>query len=181
MADRSIYATTLELTGLDDLFRAPDISPFDDRYRDHSRMPALEFIADEVYANSTYRAADVTFVVPEVEGRSIDEVRGAIGRWASAHARGHGHDVTATRWRGLRSLIVGVVGFAVFIALSQAIGDGGDDLLSTFAKGLEVLAWIVIWFPLETLIYSVWQHRLDRRSFQVVRDMQVTITESAME
>lgn len=175
MGDRRLYETTLELISLDDLFQAPMLSPFDPRFGDHSTMPAIEFVADEIYAGGSYRAARARFVVSDPIDRTADDVKEAIRRWASARAVGLGHDVRATRWRGWRSLVTGLVLFVVLIGIAQIVAEQSDDILATLAEGLEVAAWVVLWFPLDTLIYSVWQHRLDRRSYAVVRDMEIEL------
>lgn len=152
---RSTYEVTLELTSVDDLFSRPDIDPLDPRYGDHSPTSALEFIANEIYSNGSYRAARATIVVPDVEFRDVADLSAAVRRWASARARVHEHDVAAARWRGTRGLLSGVSLFVVLIALAQIAGDDGDDLVSTLAKGLEVAAWVVLWFPIDTLVVDL--------------------------
>ncbi|MEQ6899666.1 hypothetical protein [Nocardioides sp. YIM 152588] len=172
---RRTYAVRLELTSVDDLFAAPSIDPFDPRYGDHSDRPALDFIADEVYSNGSYRAATATFVVPDPERADLDEIRAAVRRWSSARARSARQDASAMRWRGLRSLVSGLLLFAVLILASKLLESDTDGVAATLSTGLEVAAWVVLWWPLDTLLWSVWQHRLDRRAFEVVRDMDVRL------
>lgn len=172
------YETVLELTRVDDLFDAPGLSPMDERYRDHSDMPALEFIADQIYANASFKSASATFIVPGPMGHTVDDVRAGVGRWASAKALSQEQDVRAMRWRGWRSLFSGLLVFVVLIGLSQLIDDQRDDILDTLATGLEVAAWVVLWFPLDTLIFSVWQHRLDKRAYSVISRMEIELVEA---
>lgn len=173
------YEAVLELTAVEDLFEAPCISPMDRRYRQHSSMPALEFIADHIYANGSYRSARATFIVPGPLDRTAAEVQAGVQRWASAKAVSQDHDVRAMRWRGWRSLMTGVLLFIVLIGISQIIDDQREDILATLATGLEVAAWVVLWFPLDTLIFSVWQHRLDRRAYSVISKMEIDLVEAS--
>lgn len=175
MPRTNTYEAVLELTAIGDLFDAPSISPMDPRFGDHSGTPALQYIADQIYANASYRSAKATFVVPGPEEHTLDEVRSGVVRWASAKAAGQEQDVRAMRWRGWRSLLSGLLLFVVLIGVSQLIDDQRDDILDTLATGLEVAAWVVLWFPLDTLIFSVWQHSLDKRAYSIITRMEVDV------
>lgn len=176
--DSQTYEAVLELTGVEDLFRAPRMSPMDERFGDHSAMAALEFIADQIYANGSYRSARATFIVPGPLDHTLEEVRAGVQRWASARALDQETDVRAMRWRGWRSLLSGLVLFVVLIAISQVVGDPDNEILDTLATGLEVAAWVILWFPLDTLFYSVWQHRLDKRAYSIISGMEVSLVET---
>lgn len=180
MARQHTYEAVLELTAFEDLFHAPNLSPMDDRYGNHSGMPALEFIADQIYANGSYRSANVTFVVPGPVARTTDEIRAGVERWASAKALSQNADVRAMRWRGWRSLLLGLVLFAVLIGASQILDNPRGDILDTLSTGLEVAAWVVLWFPLDTLIFSVWQHRVDHRAYSIIGRMEINLVEVAL-
>jgi len=58
------------------------------------------------------------------------------------------------------------------------VGTDGDDIAATIGAGIEITSWVVLWFPLDTLFFSVWQHRLDRRAYRLVRDMDLHLRAS---
>jgi hypothetical protein len=74
---------------------------------------------------------------------------------------------------------VGIVAFVLLIALSRVVGDFDGDVdgqcPDTLSRGLEVGAWVVLWFPLDTLIFSSWQFRLDRHAYRLIRDLQLVV------
>jgi hypothetical protein len=177
---QQIYSGSFRLNSLDDLFDASSLTPLSADYADYSDGPVLQFIADEIYANSSYDSAAVTIELPAAEsGRTSEaETQAAVRRWASAKLRSVEHDVAATRWRGWRSLLAGVVLFAVAIGLSRLMDDATGDLADTISRGLEVAAWVVLWFPIDMLLFSVWQFRLDRRAYRIVHDMEIRVTSS---
>lgn len=178
MSSRRTYEATLRLTTVDDLFGPPDLSPLSPDYDVHSDGPALQYIADEINANGSYRNVRASFELPasELESNSKLDVEDAVRRWAATRLRGVQHDVAATRLRGLRSLVAGLLLFAVLISLSRVLGQDGDGVDDTISKGLEIAAWVALWFPLDTLVFTVWQLRLDRRAFRIVGDMELSLT-----
>lgn len=177
MAGSTIYETTLRLSTLDDLFEAPKLSPFSTDYGLHSGGPALDFIADEIYANSSYRQVRTVFEVPATELERVGDadLGAAIERWADTKRHAIEHDIDATNWRGIRWLAVGLIAFVVLIASSRMTGQLDGGVADTLSRGLEVGAWVVLWFPLDTLVFSGWQFRLDRRAYRLIREMQVTV------
>lgn len=34
----------------------------------------------------------------------------------------------------------------------------------------EIVAWVMLWHPLEEAVFNHWDHRLDRRALRTVRD-----------
>lgn len=51
-------------------------------------------------------------------------------------------------------------------------------------KGLSIAAWVMLWHPLEEVVFNHWDHRLDRRALRTVRDrsaMRIEKLESGVE
>ncbi|MFV1989529.1 MAG: hypothetical protein ACC652_02175, partial [Acidimicrobiales bacterium] len=129
MRGHQVYSESFRLNSLDDLFGASSLSPFSTDFAEYSDGPVLQFIADEIYANSSYGSATATFELPvaELDRTSEADTQAAVRRWAAAKLRSVEHDVAATRWRGWRSLAVGVVLFVVAIGFSRVVDDGNGD------------------------------------------------------
>jgi len=46
------------------------------------------------------------------------------------------------------------------------------DALST---GLQTVAWVILWFPINLLIYDRWYYRRDQRAYEKLRDLALTV------
>jgi hypothetical protein len=43
-------------------------------------------------------------------------------------------------------------------------------VLGVASEGLSLAAWVMLWRPLEHLVFNGWEHRLDGRVLRSVRD-----------
>ncbi len=69
-------------------------------------------------------------------------------------------------------------GFAAlfaFIGASRLVNNENDLFLQIISEGLAVAGWVALWFPLESLTFTVWQHRLDKRIYSLLMDMELAI------
>jgi hypothetical protein len=177
MAQRRVFEITLPLADVNHLFRTPDLSPFSERYREHSYTSGIEYIAGELYANTSYRAVKATIVLPpeRIEADTEERIRAAVRRYCSAKLRDIQHDLAATRWRGLRALLVALVALFVFIGASKVVHSDELLFLQIISEGLSIAGWVALWFPLENLTFTIWQHWLEREIYTKLRDMELTI------
>ena len=61
-----------------------------------------------------------------------------------------------------------VVAFVVFLA--HRLQDSSWEALTIAAEGLSIAAWVLLWHPLEALVFVRWDSRLDRRVLRTIRD-----------
>ena len=176
MADA--YNIVLRLGDIGHLFTKPDISPLSDDYQEYSYTSGLEFIADELYANSSYSRVEATIVLPveAVEPGLETRVREGVKRYCRGRLKYFEHDIRATRWRGGRALLVAFVALFLFIGASRLVHSESSLLLQIISEGLAVAGWVALWFPLETLTFKIWEHRLDRRVYALLTEMEITIS-----
>ena len=176
MADA--YNIVLRLGDIGHLFTKPDISPLSGDYQEYSYTSGLEFIADELYANSSYSQVRVRIVLPVdgVEPGLKRRVREGVNRYCRGRLKYFEHDIRATRWRGARALLVALVALFLFIGASRVVYSETSLLLQIISEGLAVAGWVALWFPLETLTFKIWEHRLDRRVYALLSEMEITIS-----
>ena len=177
MSDGRVLETTLELDTIDELFVAPTISPLAVNYRPHSHTSAIEFIAGELHANTSVKRVKATFIVSSAEAARAAglDLPGAIRRFSAAKLGQTEQGLHGVYWRGRRALAIAIVALFVFIGLGTIVY-GYDGLLPEIvAEGLFVAGWVALWVPLEMWFFHVWRHRLDRRIWRVVSDMEVTV------
>jgi hypothetical protein len=172
-----VYNVILQLGDVEHLFSKPDVSPLSDDYREYSYTSGIEFIANELYANPSYDKVKATLLLPasSLESGLDEKVKEAVRRYCRGRLKDVEHDIYATRWRGLRALLFGFAALFVFIGASRLVYDDDSLFLQIISEGLSVAGWVALWFPLEHLIFTVWQHRLDRKIYTLLMDMELTI------
>ena len=72
--------------------------------------------------------------------------------------------------RGWLMLAFSVVVVAFFVWLAQRFSASSYTALSIAAEGLSIAAWVLLWHPLEALVFNRWDFRLDRRVLRTIRD-----------
>lgn len=177
MPTQRVYSARLRLTDLDHLFEVPEISPFSDAYQDYSYTSGIEFVADELYANTSFQKVRLTLALPaEQIVPGLDErVRAAVKRYARGRIKDVEHDLQATIWRGWRALSGALAALLVLVGVTWFTRDDAGLLRTIVDTLVIVVAWVALWFPLETLLFGVWEHRIDRKIYQLLYDMDVII------
>jgi hypothetical protein len=180
MASKDVYTVTLRLDNIEALFEVPDVSPFSDSYREYSYTSGIEFIADELYANTSYEKVQALLIVPrgQIEPGLDERVKAAVQRYARGRLIDTEHEIDATRWRGMRSLGMAIIALFMFIGASYVTGDSESIVLQIISEGLGIAGWVVLWVPLEMLFFSVWEHRLDKKIYRLLMEMDIAIIPS---
>lgn len=102
----------------------------------------------------------------------------SISRYCDSRIAKTDAELSAVRRDGAQTLVFGLVILAVFLLLSEA------TLHSTFPKDLRdflgnglflVAAWVGLWYPLDTLIYSGRPHRYERKLLRKLRTAQIHV------
>jgi hypothetical protein len=69
---------------------------------------------------------------------------------------------------------------AVRRAVHQRIGrrprdHGTGSIVDALSTGLQTVAWVVLWVPINLLIYDLWYYRRDRRVYRRLRDLALRV------
>lgn len=185
-SEKGIYALDLRLLQVEHLFSAPGLSPFSPEYREHNYTSGIEFIADELYANTSYNRVRLTLVLPpdQITPGLETEIRTAIGRYCRGRLKDIEHQIHASRWRGRRALLLAILALIVFtsaaILLASVITPENAIILGVVSEGLAIAAWVALWVPLEMLLFTVWEHRLDYKIYTLLLDMELIIEPAAV-
>jgi hypothetical protein len=79
---------------------------------------------------------------------------------------------------GWQTLVIGAILLAVSLAASEAILSSGAPrgIKDFFGNGLFIVAaWVGMWYPLETFIYSGRPYRLERRVLRAMQAMEIVV------
>ena len=162
----------LRLRSVDDFFRAPDIDPFSEWYEAYSDKPAIEYVTDCVSDDPSTEHVDVVVGLPRnaVTADSERRLREAIDRYCNAHLIANRRTSARNNSRGWLMLAFSIVVVAFFVWTAQRFSESSHTALSIAAEGLSIAAWVLLWHPLEALVFNSWDNRLDRRVLRTLRD-----------
>jgi len=140
----------------------------------------MEYLADRLAADRRFKELEATFLIPpdELSPTAHESVHGAIRRYAAAKFEATNIEVRADAIRGRRVMLLGVTGLVILLLVASWVSDAAGDgfVPDTVITGLEIVAWVALWFPIEKLLWSAWTHRNDRHVYERLRDMRFTIT-----
>ncbi|MCE0763597.1 hypothetical protein LWC35_11875 [Pseudonocardia kujensis] len=164
----------LPLRRIEHLFEAPRIDPFAPDLEDDDPRPGLERMVRAVQRARRRATVRVTVGLPaEVITPGLEErARAALSRECRRRIALLDDDIDGARRLGIRTLLWGLL---AVLFINGAVGALGttepgsvEDALST---GLQTVAWVVLWVPINLLIYDLWYYRRDRRAYRTLRDL----------
>jgi hypothetical protein len=85
------------------------------------------------------------------------------------------HEIGAQRWRGRSALVVGLIGWLILGVVAALIRRLEILPAGVLSDGLVVAAWVLLWLPLDTFIFTVPFHRADREVYRRTMAMRLTI------
>jgi hypothetical protein len=168
----------LRLLRIEHLFEPPHLDPFAPELAEYDARPGLERMVSAVQRAKRKATVRVTVelppdaVTPDLEERA----RGALSRECRRRIAVLDGDLDGVRRLGLRALLWGLVAVIVLDGLVGAIGQAEpgtiEDAVST---GLQTAAWVVLWFPINLLVYDRWYYRRDQRAYRTLRDVPLRV------
>ncbi len=180
MSTRSAPELEIELGAPDELFypRESDVE---------AGRPLLDAGIDqlrtELSARSLRQPVTVLITLPRAKATPEVErgIRDAVRRYCDAGIKREQTLLAAVRREGLRALGFGTAVLAIGLALSELVLRSGlpSGIRTFLGDGLFlVAAWVGMWYPLDTLIYTGRPHHLERRLLSVLREMEIVVRPS---
>jgi hypothetical protein len=176
--DGAVLELTLELENADELFvpRGPDVE------RGVPPLPpGIEQIRSELGSHPPRTAVATVIVLPRARFRPdlARDIARAIDRYCETGIRNADNELRALRREGLRWLLFGCVVFALFVYFSErvlAINDLPYVIKDFFGNGLFiVIAWVALWYPIDTLFYSGRPYRQERNMLRAMHGMEIDV------
>jgi len=172
MADR-VLVSRFRLEDARHLFvRADD--PFSP---DYEISPAIEVLAYDLYTTTGYKDVHLTLELPpeDLTPEGVERIRVAIQRYCASTARELDRTRRGERSRGLIALGAALIALACFVGINRVLRDESGFWVDVFTEGIVVAFWVALWFPLDTLLFGQWQHRLDRRIYTTLADLDLEV------
>jgi hypothetical protein len=164
----------VRLLRIEDLFQAPELDPFRPEHDGYDERPGMEQMLARLYLARPKATATVTIELPE--GRELppdadERARAAVRRYCRRKVAQVDDEIEGARRFGLRALLWGLLAVLVLNGLAEAIGDDSDPI----AAGLGVASWVILWVPVNLLVYDLFYYRRDRRAYRALVAAPVTV------
>ena len=172
-----LYETTLYLDDIEQFFSQPDLSPLSEQYREYSYTSGIEYLAKELYAQPAIKEVRVKImlpaekIVPDLE----QKMKAAVVRYCSARLKALEQEIQGLRKRALKATVMAIVGLALFISVGSILTYSTSFVLEVIGQGLTVVGWVFVWFPLDAFIFGLRHYHLDKRIYEKLVHMQLTI------
>jgi hypothetical protein len=168
---------TVALDHANELFEPPG---FDVAKGMPPRDSGVDRIRRELSSGSLPASARLVVEVPADQATPEIEsgIRQAFARYCEGGIARAETELSALQREGRQTFATGFVVLTVSLVASDAILSSGAPkvIQDFFGNGLfPVAAWVGLWWPLETLIYSRRPYRLERKLFRVMQAMEVVV------
>lgn len=177
MARDERQSIELTLHDLDELFVAPGIDPLNGRFQDESGIDRLVTLLDTDLPARPPRMT-IALLAGPVSDERVTRCRGALRGYATMRIEQLERERARVTRQGLRELRVGLLLLAAFLLATGILER--QDWLPAFVRsygleGLAIVGWIVLWHPVELLLFERRELARDRRVYELVRETELTI------
>ena len=167
----------MRLLRIEDLFQSPELDPFEPEHDGYDERPGIEQMVSRMYLAKPKATATVR--VELAEGQELppdadERVRAAMRRYCRRKIALVDDEIESSRRFGQRALVWGFLALVVLNGLAEAIDDDWDPI----ASGLSVASWVILWVPVNLLIYDLFYYRRDRRAYRALIDAPVAVVRS---
>ena len=171
MKDGELETIRIELNTIKDLFIEPDYNPFDPKSHFHSSLDELVDQARELSLKLPLKIS-ITLSTPPEDANIEGLTSNAINRFCTVKIRECEQAIHELRSQGKRDLLSAlllsfILIFGEFFAVQLRFLP--KFLTYLLATGLGLIAWVVLWPPLNKLLYE-W--RPCRRSQRIYKYLQ---------
>lgn len=142
--------------------------------------PAIDEIRHSFAMHRRPETGTVTIELPPDRATAEVErgVRQAFARYCEAGIAQSDREIAAISRDGVRTLLSGLVVLFIGLALSEAVlrSKVPKELRDFLGQGLFlVVAWVGLWYPLDTLFYAGRPHRAERKLLRALSGVEVVV------
>ncbi len=171
------YQTELRLRKIDDLFQAPGVSPMSEDYQVYSYTSGIEFVAKELAVRRQLQAVDLTLLLPaaQIEPDLESRTRAAVRRYCTGRLRDIENDLRLLHYQSRRTLLAAIPAWLVLLGVAQVLSSRGHAVVDIAGQGLSVIAWVLLWFPLDTMIFGIRHKQAEREIYRRLMAMTLKV------
>ena len=106
--------------------------------------------------------------MPDLETKTLE----AINRYSQAWMKNAEQEIRKIRYSYTRTLIVAViVSLFMLLLLGIWLEQYQPLWVQVIAQGLYIFVWVLLWWPLDQLIFGYWENRLERLTYQALQNI----------
>jgi len=174
----------LKLNTIDELFNAPDVDPFSENAIDVLGEAALPHAVRQMLARRIRHWHEARLVIqlppdqitPDLQSRT----QAAVRRFCTAKIEDNRLTIRLSRVRSaiglamvtLISVVVIVVAWLLFKTIFAAVSDTAGVVV---AASISVFVWVILWDPMEKLIFDWVTPALENRNLRGIMDMDLVV------
>lgn len=163
--EEGVRCIDVRLNAIDQLFDNRDPAPFRERDLDPDLVEYLVAAAEDVATSGTFK---VVFWV--AQPCPPGEVQTGYKAHFEYELDRLGRRSRRQRRTGQVALLLGLVLLVILLSLSELITPSTNRVTRALREGLAILSWVVMWRPVEALIYDWLPIRRERRLMQRLHD-----------
>lgn len=175
---------TLELDTIRELLIAPDFDPFSEKETEYMGQSAVERLMKQLKPGWTLRKRKfrLTILLPrdQITPGIQEQVTGAIHRYCARKLSDNAIQLRNIHWQGLRQLPFSFAFLAVCLGLATFFGSGVVAgipawLGSVLNNGFQIIGWVSLWGPTETLLFDPIPVRRENKVIRVLMEIPIEI------
>jgi len=177
MQNNEKQVVSIDLVTVEELFVEPNYNPFDPESRSQS---GIDELLDQVRKLSIMEPLQICLTLSSrpAEAGLEDQVNNALNRYCSVKIRACEQEIRQIQNQGKRDLL-----WALALSLTFLLGAFFASYLSflpalinyLISTGLGILAWVVLWPPLDGLLYEWRPCRRSQRIYECIQSAAVII------
>ena len=170
---------SLTLTDPTHLYSAPAVNPMSPATVEVLGVSGFDFLLARLTSDRSLQASRHLVIVLPAEA-SAEQLKTAIQHIAGARIERERQELRGTYRSGWRVLGIALLILAVCIAISHLFGsdltEGMRPLIrKTFEYGFEIIGWVVMWNPIDFLVFTPLTIRQRIRALQALAGMDVIV------
>ena len=169
---------SIELNGYEELFQDPEFNPFDPDCRCESGIADLYNQTQKI---SRKEALQIELKLPEeaAQAKTQKEVEAAINLYCEVKITQSEREIQEIRTQGVRDM-----GWASVISILLLLGAFlvtqltflPEVIIYLLATGAGIIAWVVLWPPLDSILYEWSPSRQTKIRYEQIKSAQVILT-----
>ena len=187
VADRSDDALRLVITNVDHLFNAPPVNPLSAGLPERLGMAGVEYLVQQLEIRSWKHFTKVRLVAPEdiLSSSMAGQVTAGLQSYAAIRVPQQEALLRETRHHGWRLTGAATLLLAMFLALSSLFASEWTEglrplLRKTLEYGFEIVGWVMLWHPIEVLVFQPIAIRTRIKALRSLMELDV-VTEALTE
>lgn len=182
MAEADHERVVLELDSVNQIFNSFDADPFSELEGAALGEAALDRLLTRLQLNPLRQHAELVIRLPpaEIKPDLADRLDRALDRYCQARIEENNLQVRLSRQQhAVGMVVVTVLVVAVMLIaylLFTTIWVGASDIAKTLVTAsVSVFAWVILWDPLEALLFDWAAPARENRALAHIRDMRVSV------